>query len=271
MTGTGGLNYVRTGSGEPLVLIHGTGSWLGTWEPVLGLLAAERDVIAIDLPGHGDSPLLGTGVPPTPVGYAAAVARLLDDLGLEDAHAAGNSAGGWTALELAKLGRARSVVALGPAGLWGERNPAFARLSLRFMRRAPAPPALLRSPAGRTVALARTFGRPWRVPGPTAIEIARRFKSARGFDEHLRATSGTRFTGGKTISVPVTIAWGEREHLIAKRARRGDELPDHTRWIELPGCGHVPMWDDPPLVARTILDGTAPVASTARESASTAN
>ena len=57
------------------------------------------------------------------------------------------------------------------------------------------------------------------------------------------------------IDVPVTVAFGERERLIPKSGRLRDELPAHTRWIELGGCGHVPTWDDPALVARTILEG----------------
>jgi len=61
--------------------------------------------------------------------------------------------------------------------------------------------------------------------------------------------------------VPVTIAWGEKERLIPMKARMRDELPPHTRFVDLPGCGHLPMWDDPDLVARTILEGVVPVAS----------
>jgi pimeloyl-ACP methyl ester carboxylesterase len=55
----------------------------------------------------------------------------------------------------------------------------------------------------------------------------------------------------------VTVAWGERERWIPAKARRRDELPGQTRWVELSGCGHLPMWDDPDLIARTILEGTS--------------
>ena len=81
-------------------------------------------------------------------------------------------------------------------------------------------------------------------------------RSTLGFGEHLRRTTHSRFRGGQGIDVPVTIAYGDRDRLVPERARRGDELPGHTRWITLPGCGHVPTWDDPELVARTILEGT---------------
>ena len=113
----GNLAFDRTGEGQPLLLLHGTGSSRGVWKPVIPLLAGEREVIALDLPGHGASPLVA-GIEPTPIGYAPVVASILDRLALASVDVAGNSVGGWTALELAKLGRARSVVALDPAGLW---------------------------------------------------------------------------------------------------------------------------------------------------------
>jgi pimeloyl-ACP methyl ester carboxylesterase len=213
-------------------------------------------VITLDLPGHGESPLIPE-VEPTPIGYAGVVAASLDELGIDAIDMAGNSVGGWTALELAKLGRARSVVALGPAGLW-LRNPLSARLNLWVMHHAPPPPViLLRSKLMRKLLLGRIFGRPERLPLSDIQESARVMRTTRGFDEHLRQTSRTRFTGGRDIEVPVTIAFGERERLIPPRARRGEELPSTTRWVSLPGCGHVPTWDAPELVAATILEGTA--------------
>jgi pimeloyl-ACP methyl ester carboxylesterase len=191
-----------------------------------------------------------------PVGYAQVVAATLDRLGLETVEIAGNSMGGWTGLELAKLGRARSVVALGPAGLWARHSPLSARATLWVLHHAPPPPApLLRPPLGRKVLLGRIYGRPERVPPEEALEAAAVMRSTRGFDEHLRETTRNRFIGGRGIEVPVTIVYGEQERLVPKRARLGGELPASTSWVTLPGCGHVPTWDDPELVARTILEG----------------
>lgn len=250
------LAYDRTGEGEPLLLMHGTGSSRGVWKPMIPLLASEREVIALDLPGHGESPL-AEGVQPVPAGYAQVVGAMLDQLGLDNVHAAGNSMGGWTALEVAKVGRARSVVALGPAGLWPKHSPVSARATLWLLHHAPPPPAMLmRARLGRKVLLYRIYGRPERVPPEEALQAAAVMRSTRAFDEHLRKTTHSRFTSGQRIDVPVTIAYGERERLVPKRARRGEELPNHTRWITLPGCGHVPTWDDPELVAKTILEGT---------------
>ena len=89
------LNYRRRGSGEPLLLIHGTGSNLRAWQPVFDLLASRRDVIAVDLPGHGDSPLAPPGIPPTAAGFARLISAFLsEELGIESPHIAGNSMGG---------------------------------------------------------------------------------------------------------------------------------------------------------------------------------
>lgn len=262
------LSFERRGAGEPLLLVHGTGSSRSVWAPLMESLAAECEVIAVDLPGHGQSPLAARDVPPNPIGYARVVADLLDELDLDRVHAVGNSVGGWTSLELAKLGRARSVVALGPAGLW-RRRPLSAYYSLRSMRRmSPLAmrigPVALRTAVGRTLMLGQIYGRPWRVPPEAALESVRGMAGARGFDEHLEATNAARFEGGAAIDVPVTVAFGSRERLIPRRGRLRDELPAQTNWLTLPRCGHVPVWDDPALVARIILDGTVRAAVSRR-------
>ena len=108
----------RTGAGAPLVLLHGLGSSRHAWDPVIPALAEQFEVLAVDLPGFGDSEPLPPPVEPTPAALAAAVAGLLDDLGITAPHIAGNSLGGWVALELARIRPPASVTLLSPAGLW---------------------------------------------------------------------------------------------------------------------------------------------------------
>ena len=106
------------GSGEPLVLLHGfTGTWR-VWLPVMPKLAERFDVFAPTLGGHCGADPWQEGVEPTVATLADAAEAELDNAGIETAHIAGNSLGGWLALELAKRGRARSVVCLSPAGGW---------------------------------------------------------------------------------------------------------------------------------------------------------
>jgi len=110
------LNHHRVGSGPTLVLIHGIGSRWQVWEPVLRRVASERDVIALDLPGFGASPMPPPGTPPGLPSLTHLVAEFLDGLGVQQPHVTGNSLGGWIALELAKQGRVRSATGLSPAG-----------------------------------------------------------------------------------------------------------------------------------------------------------
>jgi pimeloyl-ACP methyl ester carboxylesterase len=255
------LAYSRTGSGEPLLLIHGNGMSRAAWSPVLALLRSHRDVIAVDLPGHGASPPMPSHLTPAPPGFARVLAELLAELGIERAHVAGNSLGGWTALELAKLGRARSVCALGPAGLW-ERGPILPmiRLGLPHLaaRRWPGlAEQAMRAGSTRGILLRHAFGHPDRVPVGDAGRMAADLARASGFIPTLLATHSARFTGGQGIAVPVTIVFGRLDRVVPRNARRRDQLPADTRWLDLADVGHVPMWDDPRAVAEAIA-GTSP-------------
>jgi pimeloyl-ACP methyl ester carboxylesterase len=257
------LTHERDGAGEPLVLIHGIGSHRGMWRPVLDALARERDVIALDLPGFGDSPPLDDPAPGPP-GLAAAVAALLDELGIERAHVAGNSLGGGVALELARAGRARSATALSPVGFWSPREDAYGQVVLRATWRAmramrPWAPALSATPAARTLAGWHLTSRPWRIPPAEALAGARALAGSTAFQETLAGLHGWRFRAGPhELDCPVTVAWAQHDRILlprqATRARRA--LPG-ARHVTLAGCGHVPTWDDPAQVARVLLEGSA--------------
>jgi pimeloyl-ACP methyl ester carboxylesterase len=254
------IAFDRRGSGEVLLLIHCIGLDRRLWDPLVPWLAGQHELLIIDLPGHGESPAPPDDVPPTPIGYAAILSDWLTGLGLDAVHVAGYSVGGWTALELAKRERARSVTALAPVGLWSDRMPVATKAQLlldhhvgRVFR--PLLPHVLRRELGRRLAMRRTVAHPERVPADASIRMARSIGRMPAYAKHARATTRTRFEDGRGISVPVTIAFGEKERLLPKRARRRDELPAHARWVELPGCGHLPFWDDTQLIASTILEG----------------
>jgi pimeloyl-ACP methyl ester carboxylesterase len=249
------LHHVRRGSGEPLVLIHPLGGELVVWEPLLDLLAGERDVIAVDLPGFGRSAPLANGAAPTPQLLAWSVARFMDELGIERAHVAGNSLGGWVALELAKIGRAMSVAGLSTAGLW--RRPLGPRpgADRRRIGRALLPllPALLRSVRGRRLLLRSSVGYPERVPPAAASRLVRSYITSPGFEGANAAMRAAVFSGVEHIRVPVTLAWAELDRLV----RRPRETAPGWRTLVLHGCGHIPTWDDPEQVARVLLRASA--------------
>ena len=259
------LNHHRAGRGEPLLLMHGIGMSWHAWRPVLPLLEAERDVIAIDLPGFGASPMPPTGTAAGARSLARLVAEFLKEIGVGRPHAAGNSLGGWTSLELAKQGLVRSATGLSPAGFHNERERRFQRASLASTRRgsrliAPYAELLMRPRLARAMFASQYYAHPTRIPANETAANIRAVADAPWFDETLRAiTSEERFDGGEQIEVPITIAWGEHDHLLLPRqARRAQRAIPPARMVTLRGCGHVPMSDDPEQVAGVLLAGSAP-------------
>jgi pimeloyl-ACP methyl ester carboxylesterase len=253
------LAHTRTGSGKPVVLIHGVGSFAQAWKPVIDAMRGERDVIALDLPGFGASPTLPIGVVPDARALAGAVADFLSELGIERPVVGGNSLGGWVALELARRGRARAVVGVSPAGFATPLESKAARAQLRAAwRSAQRTPALteqlLRRPRGRVLALGNIVGRPERTPPAEAIAATRNLAASPGFDGTVNVIAKDRLTDGDEIDAPVTLVWGTRDMILfpwqAKRALR--ELP-RARLVPLQGAGHVPMWDEPEAIARELL------------------
>ncbi|WP_371614790.1 alpha/beta fold hydrolase [Streptomyces sp. NBC_00454] len=252
--------YERKGAGEPLLLLHGIGHHLQAWRPVTDILAAEHDVIAVDLPGFGASEPLPHGVPYDLGTVAPALGALCAALGVERPHVAGNSLGGLLALEMGRAGLARSVTALSPAGFWSEGERRYAFAALRAMRvGATALPRsaverLSRSGAGRAALTGTIYARPARRSPEAVVAETLALREATGFEDTLAAGGSVRFTDDLP-GLPVTIAWGSRDRLLLRRQgiRAKHTIPG-ARLVRLPGCGHVPMNDDPALVARVILD-----------------
>jgi pimeloyl-ACP methyl ester carboxylesterase len=253
------LSHHRGGSGETLVLIHGVGSSWRVWRPLLGALERERDVIAIDLPGHGSSAALPVGGAPGAAALADAVASFLDGLGVERPVVGGNSLGGWVGLELAKRDRARAVVALSPAGFFGPFGAWWCRAHLaattRLIRRWPEQLEwTTRSARRRKLAFSAIIGHPELVPRADALEIQRGAIAATAFFSTLATLTRERFTHAERVGVPVSILWGTRDLvLFPRQVRRAlRELP-RARHVPLPGAGHVPTWDAPEAILRELL------------------
>jgi pimeloyl-ACP methyl ester carboxylesterase len=254
-----------------MVCIHGLMDTWRTWQPILPGLEAHHDVLAITLPGHMHGPPLPENVDLTAGTVADAVDREMDAAGFATAHLVGNSLGGWLALELAARGRARSVVALSPAGGWYRGSPVERRVA-RFFRMghraarvaAPFADQAARLPGARTFGLRMVVSQPSNISPPT---IARMIRGAAACSIVVVAMDILMAEGWEEplgpIDCPVRIAWGTKDRVIplsSGSARFPTLVPD-AEFVELDGLGHVPMSDDPDLVLATIEAVAAPVDS----------
>lgn len=263
-----GLEHHRSGTGEPLVLVHGVGSRWQVWDPVIGVLAARHEVIAVDLPGFGASAPDGTE--PSIEALTTRLEALFSELDLDRPHVAGSSMGGAIALELARRGSVRSATAVSPAGFWTAREREWCIGSLRASLRLlpalrPVLGPLIATGAGRTLLFAQYFRRPWRLaPGDVDAAVDALLGSA-STPRALELFRGHRFHDPQELrGTPLTIAWGDHDYLLLTRQRtRARRLLPWARHVELPGCGHLPFADDPELLATVLLAGarSEPVAA----------
>ena len=258
----------RAGTGTPLLLLHGVGAIWRAWSPVLPHLEPHHDVIVPTLAGHGGGPPLDPQVTPSVHALADALEDELDKLGLQKVHIAGNSIGGWLGIELARRGRARSLVLFSPAGAWRsqrsiEARAAAIRLSVaglgRYASRADAISgnALLRWPL-----LAGQVAHPGRVPPEDLAAYIRAGALAPVVAPLLRQIPLRQVQPlPADRNYPVRLVWADRDRVLPFAgfgAAMLERIPG-AELIRLRDVGHVPMSDDPARVAELILQVTTAV------------
>jgi pimeloyl-ACP methyl ester carboxylesterase len=214
------MHHIRRGTGKPLLLIHGLGGSWRSWQTVLTSLAAERDVIAVDLPGHGDTPSLSGETSIRTL--ADAVTEFVSENDLHGVDAVGSSMGARLVLELARRGGVLgSVVSLDPGGFWqGWQVPYFyhsINLSIKLVRLLqPVMPALTGNVISRSLLFAQFSARPWRIAPEVALDEMRSFAASPVFDELLyNLAYGEEQEGAPTgaIEHPLVIGWGRRDRV----------------------------------------------------------
>jgi pimeloyl-ACP methyl ester carboxylesterase len=181
----------------------------------------------------------------------------MDRAGFATAHVAGNSLGGWIALELARRRRARTVTAISPLGLGLPRENRWGLgllLGMRWAaRNSPAPEPVMRSAVGRTLFAGPALGRPWRADPDDMIEQSRLFGGAPGFLATVDATVDRQPQGLRELDCPVLLLWGTRDLiLLPRQGRRFERLVPGAELRYLKGLGHTPMSDDPEGLASAI-------------------
>lgn len=247
------IAYDRVGRGPALCLLHPLGADRRVWSAIVEHLREDRELILVDLPGFGESPPL-SGTEPTPRALAEAVADFLRSIGIDRGHVAGNSLGGWVALELGLRGAVLSTTAIAPAGLWASPLvPTRSAAHLLANRMLPVLAPAARSRAGRRLLLRGAVAYPNRVPGPEAAHLVGRYGRAPGFIAVNNAMRAGRFEGLERIRGPLTMIWPARDGVV----KRPPWLPDNVQNVILQDAGHIPMWDRPEAVAEILLAASA--------------
>jgi pimeloyl-ACP methyl ester carboxylesterase len=246
------------------LLVHGLGSSIRTWDLVAPALAADREVIAVDLPGFGATPAPASEV--TIDTLTDAVEAFVAHENLGDVDVVGSSMGAHIAIEMARRGHRGTVIALGPTGFWTDRRARMFGLTvgnvMKMMRAAdPLLPLLANNPIGRSVLLAQFSVHPWTLPEDFVVTELRGFKASPGLDQALDSLAhGPQQEGAPagTLNGRLVIGWGRQDKVaLPGEAGRDTELfPDASvHWFE--NCGHFLHWDQPDETVRLILESTS--------------
>jgi len=248
-----------SGIGEPLFLIHGMGSASTVWQTIAPALESHFKVVLVDLPGHGNTPLLSEHKM-DPYSLGISILEIADAYGFAKFHIAGNSLGGWAALELAaaKPERVASLTALAPAGLWlapyNKRLPGTASSRMLAAGLRDLAPKLLKYEWARQIGFNSVSPR-WReLPVELCIDAAIAMGTSTGYYSAWDAMLGKRFNKKISDEIPLTVIFGDTDNTLpVKTSQERSLLPDHAKWLVLPESGHAPMWDHPDEVVSEII------------------
>jgi pimeloyl-ACP methyl ester carboxylesterase len=263
--GPGGmrLHYLTCGEGEPLVLLHDRGSAAALFTPIFAPLAAQRRVIALDLPGWGlsDKPIFTGRTPQDALRFwMDGVLALLDHLGLDSVDLLGHSMGGFTALGLAldHPDRVRSLLLTDAGGLsrtmaldarlyyWLKPERLHRWLGRDFMAR-----LIAREHPGHPVPRDEAFEFAWHVTTQQAVIPS----GARAFDRwvNLMGVHLNFLDRLLKLEQPTLLLWGDRDHVTPYAdALHARKYVRYGRLVVFTGCGHSPFTERPADFARVV-------------------
>jgi pimeloyl-ACP methyl ester carboxylesterase len=264
------LQYLEAGSGPPLLLVHGHEQSATSWRWVIPVLARTHRVLALSLPGHGESA-------PAVAGYATGrdlaplVSDFLDTLEVGALHVVGNSVGGAVVLRLALAdpARIRTLTLVDSAGLGRDVHPLLALNTLPMIGELAI--MISRMPGGdvgrTSMSTAMLFARPSRVPAEFFTEqhaLGRRpgqLEASTAMARALFDVNGQRevlLDQLPALTTPTLVVWGGCDYVLpASQAQAAvDRLP-HGRLALLADCGHLPHVECPDRFADVLSEWLA--------------
>lgn len=261
------IQYLEAGTGPALLLVHGHAQSATSWRWVIPALARTHRVLALSLPGHGDSaPAVGGYAPGADL--APFLAEFLDTLAVGPLDVVGHSAGGAVALRLALANpaRVRTLALVDSAGLGRDVNPLLALDTLPFLGELAI--LLSRVPGGnlgRTgMSAAMLFAQPWRVPAEFFTEqhaLGRRpgqLEASTAMARALFDATGQRevLLGQlHTVTMPTLVVWGGCDYVLpAYQAHAAVKRLPRGRLSLFPDCGHLPHVECPDRFATALRD-----------------
>lgn len=257
-TPSGSIAYTRAGSGPPLLLVHGLGGTRRTWQAILPRLARTFTVIAVDLPGHGESDApLGDY---SPGAQASTLRDFVLRLGLESLSLVGHSLGGGTVMQFAYQypERTERLVLISSAGLGSEVTPLLRAATLpgaeRFISGLPMLPRAIAHPALEALSrLPYLMSREDAAPIADALSTMGTRLHRRTFVRTARTVldmQGQMMSATGTIAalvdIPVLLAWGADDRAIPPEHHRrvAKRLP-LAQTCEILDAGHFPQESTP--------------------------
>lgn len=248
-----------------LVLVHGLGSAATIWKSLIPQLLPHFSVVAVDLPGHGEAHINeGEAVDPQSLATAI-VDAVADELNYSEMHVAGNSLGGWIALEMGSVApdKVKSITALAPAGLWHQvpntaLPPSFfdarilAKISQHFMKLAYNLPVLKAIGYKKITHL-------WReLSFESCRDSVLAMANSKGYMPLWRGLRGRKFQSDIPADVNVSIVFGDYDLTLPEEiAQEKSVAPAHSNWVVVDNCAHVIMWNYPEMtvdfIKRTAL------------------
>lgn len=235
------LRYARRGpaDGVPVLFLHGFGGDLGNWLFNLDAVAESQPVIALDLPGHGQSEvrLPGTSL----AALAGFVAAVLDRIGVDRVHLVGHSLGGAIAARLAldQPHRVASLTLVNSAGLGDEINAGYTAGFVSAASRRELKPVV-----------ELLFADPSLVNRQLLDDLLK-YKRLDGVTELLGALAQAQFAGGRQAErpglelpahgLPMLVVWGADDRIIP--AAHARHAPAGAQVEVLPGAGHMVMME----------------------------